>query len=534
MLLVALMLSGVFFFFFGNGSSPDHSLFSWIKSTFSSVSFEALFCLMGLGVYFIYSKKFRHEVLLGRVSFGMGRILIALAIGVAVWAFFAGYPAFSFLAFTALVFGIIVAFHGRGADVYVLILLLSFFALPASPVEPLDPFLQLATVKLLRLLLSVFGVDFSSHGTQMIIQEYAFRIAEACSGRRSIELGVKFSIFISIVYPVGWQRRLLFIGLSVLAGVFSNLVRLAVVFSFGVWKGYEFAETIGHEVVGPILGVSILLTFFLLSLPCLAKRVQKRKKAYCEQRTDRYAPRLFVFTAACLCLASVVCAVFAAPFNPLPQGDEFKQITELEAVGSWKRMDDFYCDSPECLLSLKTKILKPTGPFQSCAFCKEELSAATPSSLCIDEEESLEVFRTRYRNPKTDKEIAVAIVRGGRSGLSICSPAFHLRSIDARLGPGLCEKLDISEARVQIQHLSFGWDASDGKASSFSGICWYVLGDKISGHRFRLKTAFQHFDKDEWVCLVYCKQYDGSDADLSGFVRQLFENALLPAMRDAR
>ncbi len=518
------MMTTLFFLFFGNGSSSDHSLFSWIGSTYSSVSFEALFCLLGLAAYFIFSKKFRHKVLLGRVSPSMGMVLIALASGIAVWAFLVGYPVFSSLALVALVFGIIIAFHGCGADVYPMILLLGFFALPSSPLEPFDPFLQLATTKLTHLVIPVFGVEFSGHGTQMVIEDYAFQIAEACSGRRSIELGVKFSIFISIIYPMGWSGRLLFIGLSVLAGVVSNMVRLAVVFSFGVWKGAEFAQTMGHEVVGPILGVSILLAYFFLTSSFLEKRFHKKKKACCERRMDRHAPRLFAFTAACLCLACIACVAFAAPSGPAAQKTAFKQVAELEELGEWKRMVDFYCDSPECLLSLKTKTLKPADSLQRCAICYAKLATATPSALCVNEDESLEVFRTRYRNTQSGREIALAIVRGGRPGLSICSPTYYLRSTGAHLTTGLREKFNISGTHAQLQHLSFDWNVDGGKSSSFSGICWYVLGDKVSARRFHLKTALQHFGKDEWACLAYCRQYDGSDAELSEFARQLFES----------
>jgi hypothetical protein len=64
------------------------------------------------------------------------------------------------------------------------------------------------------------------------------------------------------------------------------------------------------------------------------------------------------------------------------------------------------------------------------------------------------------------------------------------------------------------------------KTSNFSGIYWYVSDDQVSARRFRLKSAFERFSKDEWVCLAYCEQYDGSDVELLEFTCELIENGL--------
>jgi exosortase len=525
MLLTALMMSAVFFLFFGNGTDSNRSLYQWVESVCGGFPREVLLLLSGAAVYFIASKNIRHEVVLGKVSLAGGMAMIVTSLGVAVWAYLCGYPVFSYLALMSLTFGIIFAFHGRGTNIYFMILLLCFFALPTSPLEPLGPFFQLVTSRVTQMVICVLGIDFTSHGTRMFLDGFGYQIAEVCSGTRSMELALKVSIVICIFYPMGWAGRFLFIGLSVFVGAVSNLVRIAIVLWFGVWKGSEFAMSMGHEVVGPILGFGIILAYFFLASFFLARRFRKNKKACCERRMDRQAPVLFAFAAACLCIAAGICVVVGPP-AALPGSFAFKQISECDAAGSWKRVNGFYCDSPGCMYSFPAGNSAENSNSKKCPICNSGIQTASLSALRTNVEENVEVFRTRYRSSQSNREVALTIVRGGRPGLSLCSPVWYLRTVGASVDYGFREKLNIADSQTQVHRITFKGDMGNRKTSNFSGIYWYVSDDQVSASRFRLKSAFERFSKDEWVCLAYCEQYDGSDVELLEFTCELIENGL--------
>lgn len=522
MMLAVLMMSAVFFLFFGNGADSNPSLYRWVESVCDGFPREVLLLLSGASVYFIASKKIRHEVVLGKVPLAGGMAMIVTSLGIAVWAYLCGYPVFSYLALMALVFGIIFAFHGRGTDIYFMILFLCFFALPTSPLEPLGPVFQLVTSRMTQMLISLLGIDFISHGTKMVLAGFGYQIAEICSGTRSMELALKVSVVICIFYPMGWVGRLLFIGLSVFVGALSNLIRIAIVLWFGIWKGSEFAMSMGHEVVGPILGLGIILTYFFLAAVFLAKRFRKNKKACCERRMDRYAPWLFAVTVACLCIGAGICVVVGPPAAHL-ESFAFKQISECNDIGSWKRVNGGFCESPGCMYSFPTGNSVGNSYSKKCPICNSVIQTASLSALRTNVEENVEVFRTRYRSSLSDREVALTIVRGGRPGLSLCSPVWYLRSVGASVDYGSREKLNIADPQTQVHRITFKGDMGNGKISNFSGVYWYVSDDKVSAHRFRLKSAFQRFSKDEWVCLAYCEQYDGSEVELIEFTRELFE-----------
>ena len=112
LLSTALLFVGLFFTFFGNGASEDHSLFAWIHESCVGDAGWVLACMGALLASLLVNKLFRHNVLAGRVSERGGIFLFAGVVFLAVVAFIIGHTALSYISFIALVAGIVIAFHG--------------------------------------------------------------------------------------------------------------------------------------------------------------------------------------------------------------------------------------------------------------------------------------------------------------------------------------------------------------------------------------------------------------------------------------
>ncbi len=307
-LQIALVLLGgvLFFLFFGNGASNDPSLFSWIYENLTVDSWCVLVPLAGMVVLLFASKRFRHKVLTGRVSAAGALWVQGCGIALAVIAFVGGHPVLSYIGFWVLILGALVSFHGRGARTCGLLLLLALFSLPQSPLAALTPLLQAGTLSITKLGLTWMGIEFESGGTLIAVRGFSSRIAAECSGLRSMQLATALALLVSALYPIRWPGTLLLVVLSCILGAVGNLIRIFVVIGFGAWRGSEFAMSVGHERVGPAIGIVLLLSFFYFAPDVLVRLFSKKAGFCCENRPGSMskqfiAPLLLLVGGALIC-----------------------------------------------------------------------------------------------------------------------------------------------------------------------------------------------------------------------------------------
>lgn len=521
-MVLALAAVFLFFSFFGNGASSDPSLYRWIVLSYGDYAVETLLILAGLAVYLIANKKFRQRVALGRVRPEVGAAWITSASAVAAAAFIGGAPAFSMLALIALVFAVLFSFYGRGASIYPLILLLGLFALPVSPVELLGPVLQHAVSVMTRPVLAWLDTGFAGHGATMSFSGFEFRIAEECSGVRSIELGLKFTLLILILYPTRWRFRLSILGLSVLVGMVSNLLRIAVVIGFGAWRGAEFAMETGHETVGPLAGLAVLLGYLILLVFYCGKRISKTKRSCCERRMARFVPRLAGCTIVSAGAAALLCLVLGSRGDLRPAGSVEKWV-ETGDAGDWIRVPALFCRSAVCVWSSSSALGGGGHTHCRCGSAWEPLAFY---SYLEDEEAGTDVFRAIYRHRRTGREVSLVVIRGGRPGQTLCWPRWHLRSMGASVGMARREVLSVAGSNVPVSRFEFSKNNVDPGAGSYDAMLWYVSGRTIHSRRLRLASFFEPFDQGQWAGMVYAEKDLLDDGELPDLVRQVIKGAV--------
>jgi exosortase A len=124
----------------------------------------------------------------------------------------------------------------------------AFFLVPFG--EGLEPPLQTVTVAIVMPLLHLVGVSAVVDGVLIHAGRYYFEVAEACSGAKFVIAMVAFGVLVANLCFVSWQRRAVFLVVSVVVPVVANGFR-----AFGtIWAAdltsVEAATGIDHIVYG--------------------------------------------------------------------------------------------------------------------------------------------------------------------------------------------------------------------------------------------------------------------------------------------
>lgn len=131
------------------------------------------------------------------------------------------------------------------------------------------PLLQDVTAQIVIRLLRLTGVPVFLDGYHIEIPGGSFLIAEACSGVRYLIVCIALGILAAYLFFGSWQRRLLFVSLSVIVPIIANGIRAYGIVMIAHLSHYTLAVDVDHVVYGFVfLG---LVTVCLLGLAALLR-----------------------------------------------------------------------------------------------------------------------------------------------------------------------------------------------------------------------------------------------------------------------
>ncbi len=125
--------------------------------------------------------------------------------------------------------------------------------------------LQLAAAALAAKVPLFLGIPVQLHGTTIIIPDYTFEVAQACSGLKSaIALSALAALFAYLVAAPLWKRLVLFAA-GVPAALFANTVRIAFTLLLGRAFGPAAAEGFFHTLSGLLVFMVALAGLFAVA-----------------------------------------------------------------------------------------------------------------------------------------------------------------------------------------------------------------------------------------------------------------------------
>jgi exosortase A len=150
------------------------------------------------------------------------------------------------------------------------------FVLFAVPVgEELIPFLQEITADMSVYLLQLTGIPLFRSGLFIEIPQGKFLVAEACSGVSFLIASIVLGNLYAYMNLVSWQRRLFFVGLSIVFPILANSVRVYGIIYIGYSSDMQYAVGADHLIYGWFFFAFVLVCLFLLGE--LIRRNESRK-----------------------------------------------------------------------------------------------------------------------------------------------------------------------------------------------------------------------------------------------------------------
>lgn len=144
------------------------------------------------------------------------------------------------------------------------------FAVPLNVLDSAGFYLRLGVIEAAYQLARGVGFDVLRNGTQLLAPDgaYAYEVAAACSGLRSLTALVALTVLLGYLHFPGWRARTL-LGLLVFPYAFlGNVVRLLAIIVAAEWRG-QAAGTVVHEWFGFLI---FLIVFGLVQATVAALR----------------------------------------------------------------------------------------------------------------------------------------------------------------------------------------------------------------------------------------------------------------------
>ena len=187
--------------------------------------------------------------------------LAAAAVFAWLLADLAGVNAVAQLAFVALLVLVVPAVLGVPiARLIVFPLCFLFLAVPIG--EVFLPQLMEWTADFTVFALRLSGVPVFREGLQFVIPSGNWSVVEACSGVRYLIASFTVGTLFAYLNYQSTQRRLLFIGVSILVPIVANWVRAYMIVMLGHLSGNTLAVGVDHLIYGWVFfGVVIMLMF---------------------------------------------------------------------------------------------------------------------------------------------------------------------------------------------------------------------------------------------------------------------------------
>ncbi len=280
----------------------------WISST----AYNHCFLVIPIVAYLIWDRR---DVLMGAMPHPVPWVAIAaLPIG-AVWfvADRVGIMEGRQLAAMALVELLFLAVLGWRLY-YALLgpLLYLFFLVPFGAF--ITPALQDITTSFTTHGLNLLGIPNYTDAYTIEIPEGTFYIAEACAGLRFLIAAIAFGCLYALLMYRSWQRRLIFILISMVVPIVANGFRALGIVVLGHLLGSAQAAATDHVLYGWIFFSIVILLLVVLGLPF---RQDQDKPVALEwnagQRTA--SPRTLIVAAAGVFVLAFIGPLIAALFD---------------------------------------------------------------------------------------------------------------------------------------------------------------------------------------------------------------------------
>lgn len=153
------------------------------------------------------------------------------------------------------------------------------FVLFAVPVgEELIPILQEITADMSVYMLEMTGIPLFRSGLFIEIPQGKFLVAEACSGVSFLIASIVLGNLYAYMNLVSWQRRLFFVGLSIVFPILANSVRVYGIIYVGYSTDMEHAVGADHLIYGWFFFAFVLVCLFLLGELIRRNESKKLKK----------------------------------------------------------------------------------------------------------------------------------------------------------------------------------------------------------------------------------------------------------------
>jgi EpsI family protein len=210
----------------------------------------------------------------------------------------------------------------RAARLAALPLTYLYFAIPLWDV--FTPSLQAMTTSVAEHVLGAFGIPVTVTGNDVTIPYGTFTVADTCSGKRYLVVGLAFAVLAGVIQRLPRQRFAMLLVLSAAAALAANWLRVIVIIYAGyATKMQHYLVTTDHVTFGTVLFVPLLAAILLLTrslarnapLPALS---HERGTATSAGTVAWLFPVALMLGAALLNLFGPNTAAAAPALRPLP------------------------------------------------------------------------------------------------------------------------------------------------------------------------------------------------------------------------
>lgn len=160
------------------------------------------------------------------------------------------------------------------------------FAVPVG--EELIPILQEITADMSVYMLEMTGIPLFRSGLFIEIPQGKFLVAEACSGVSFLIASIVLGNLYAYMNLVSWQRRLFFVGLSIVFPILANSVRVYGIIYVGYSTDMEHAVGADHLIYGWFFFAFVLVCLFLLG-EVIRHNESKKLKRLANNRAETHS-----------------------------------------------------------------------------------------------------------------------------------------------------------------------------------------------------------------------------------------------------
>ena len=214
-----------------------------------------------------------------------------------------------------------------------------YFAVPFGSflIVPLQEVTALIVVRLLQ----VSGIPVYLDGFWIQIPAASFHIAEACAGARFLLTSLAIGILAAQLFYSHWNRRVLFVALSILVPILANGLRAYGIVAIAHLGSFELAGEVDHVTFGLVF-LSVVMAILLALGLTFRERTPVSATASVETGGQAVLERpyaKFAFMGLAGFLAIVAVSMLGTGPSPRATTAERPAISVPEVATPWSRFD---------------------------------------------------------------------------------------------------------------------------------------------------------------------------------------------------